>query len=114
MRELSTERVEVAGPRGATVMAGEDLGAWMARSGFAAPARRWFSDGGGTVVADQEATWRDLGTGRRGKSVRVATRYRVLGDRVVAVARHDTLAAALEDAGLTGWWRWTTPVSRGC
>jgi len=75
----------------------------MVRSGFAAEPLRWVCGGNGTVVVEQDARRVDRETGReRGRAV-VASRFRVEGDVVSRVVRHDEgLQAALDSAGLAG------------
>lgn len=63
VRELSADRIEVLGPRGAGLMDSGGFGVWMIRSGFSATPRRWFCGGDGTVVVEQAARWEDRATG---------------------------------------------------
>ena len=63
VRELSTDQIEVLGPRGAGLMPSGELAAWMTRSGFSATPRRWFCGGQGSVVVEQSARWEDTTKG---------------------------------------------------
>ena len=94
---LTTERVEIVGPRGAGPADRDMLAGWLARSGFSATSLRWFCGAGGTVVVEQEASWRDGASG-----VRLASQFSVDGTRVSRYVRHDGgLEPALAAAGLT-------------
>jgi len=94
---LTTERVEIVGPRGAGPADREVLADWLARSGFSATSLRWFCGTDGHVVVEQAATWRDGAAG-----VPVASRFLVDAGRVSRYVRHDDgLEPALAAAGLT-------------
>jgi hypothetical protein len=94
---LTTEQVEIVGPRGAGPADREMLAGWLARSGFSARPLRWFCGPDGQVVVEQDARWRE---GARG--VRLASRFRVEGGRVASYVRHDDgLEPALAAAGLS-------------
>lgn len=98
--ELSADQIEVLGPRGAGLMASEELGAWMIRSGFLATPVRWFCGAGGNIVVEQAARWRDRESGAEQGSAVVASHFQVGGGVVARVGRHDDVAAALAAAGL--------------
>lgn len=98
---LTTERVEIVGPRGAGPADREVLADWLARSGFSATSLRWFCGTDGSVVVEQAATWRDGAEG-----VRLASQFLVDGGRhavrIARYVRHDGgLEPALAAAGLT-------------
>lgn len=93
---LTTERVEIVGPRGAGPADREVLAAWLARSGFSATSLRWFCGANGEVVVEQQARW------AAGGDARLASRFHVDGGRVSRYVRHDDgLAPALAAAGLS-------------
>ncbi len=96
---LSTDDVEVGGPRGSGRGAGL-LRDWFGRAGIRLEPRRLFQRGE-TVIVEQEAEWRnretDAATGRE----RPASIFIVRGGRVASVIRHPDLAAAFAAAGLT-------------
>jgi hypothetical protein len=98
---LTTERVEIVGPRGAGPADRELLADWLTRSGFSARSLRWFCGTDGSVVVEQEASWRDGAQG-----VRLASQFLVdahpVAPRVTRYVRHDGgLEPALAAAGLT-------------
>jgi hypothetical protein len=93
---LTTERVEIVGPRGAGPADRQVLADWLARSGFSATSLRWFCGSDGAVVVEQDARW------AAGGAVRLASRFVVDGGRVARYVRHDDgLEPALAAAGLT-------------
>jgi len=57
---------------------------------------------GGTVVAEEAATWRDAGTGETTGAATVATVFKLDGGSVSGIFRYDGLADALRGAGLGG------------
>jgi hypothetical protein len=94
---LTAERVEIVGPRGAGPADREVLADWLARSGFSARSLRWFCGIGGSVVVEQDATWRD-----GAERVRLASQFLVDDHRVTRYVRHDGgLEPALAAARLT-------------
>jgi hypothetical protein len=94
---LTTERVEIVGPRGAGPADREVLADWLTRSGFSATSLRWFCGTDGSVVVEQAASWRDGAEG-----VRLASQFFVDGGRVARYVRHDGgVEPALAAAGLT-------------
>jgi len=94
---LSTDDVEVGGPRGAGH--GSDLlRDWVARAGVHLAARRVFG-GQAVVVVDQVARWRSA-DGQLTDPQDVASVFRTLEGRVSSVIRHPDLSAALHAAGL--------------
>lgn len=95
---LSAPDVEVVGPRGSGY--GHDLlRQWLERAGVTLETRRAFARGD-TVVVAQHGVWRSAETGGEPSGADVASRFRVADGRVVQYARHDTLGAALAEAGL--------------
>ncbi len=101
VRELSAEQIAVLGPRGGGLMPSDELAAWMGRSGFSAAPLRWFCGGDGTVVVEQAARWESRDPGVEHSAVVVASHFRVDGERVGYVGRHEDLTVALDTAGLT-------------
>ncbi|MGH3906692.1 MAG: nuclear transport factor 2 family protein [Pseudonocardiaceae bacterium] len=96
--DLSTEDVEIVGPRG-SVRGRQVLSEWMTRAGFSAEALRWFCGADGGVVVEQNARWTGETGAERGRAV-VASQFIVEGARVARYARHDDLRHALSAAGL--------------
>ena len=94
---LSTEDVEVGGPRGSGHGA-ELVREWFARAGIRLEPLRWFSHES-AVVVEQVAAWR-ADTGGFSEPRMLASVFRVRDDRVASVLRFDELSAALESAGL--------------
>lgn len=91
--------IEVAGPRGSGF--GRPLVVeWLERAGLTMQARRWFCGPDGTVVVEQDATWRDVDTGTPTSAARIASYFEVTGDKVACFARFDDLDTALGAAGL--------------
>jgi hypothetical protein len=102
LQRLTHDEVEIVGPRGAGRADRAVLADWLARAGFSAESLRWFCGAGGTVVVEQHARWIDPLTGADRGQARVASRFRVDGERVARYVRHDDgLGAALAAAGLT-------------
>jgi len=67
---LSSEHIEIAGPRGRGIMDRSVLGEWLGRSGFTSQPLRWFCGADGRVVVEQQAVWHEVGTGQlQGRSV---------------------------------------------
>jgi len=90
---LSTDDVEVGGPRG--IGQGADLlKDWFGRAGIQLTPRRVFQDDD-RVVVDQAATW-----GNAGPPQEVASAFRIRDGLVASVVRHPDLATALQAAGL--------------
>lgn len=102
LEALTTEQVEIIGPRGAGVMDRGVLSRWLTRAGFSATSMRWFCGGNGSVVVEQDAQWRDVATGTVQVRARVASRFLVTETGVARYVRHDDgLESALAAAGLT-------------
>jgi SnoaL-like domain len=92
--ELSSDDVEIGGPRGAS----QGLAAlrdWATESGIRlVPGRIYYHDG--VVVVEQDASWTNApGTANPDDVSKPATAFRVVHDRVTSVYRHDDLATAL-------------------
>ena len=95
---LSTDDVEVGGPRGAG--RGADLlRDWVARAGVHLDPRRIFCRAD-IVVIEQSARWPSA-DGHLADPQVVASIFHVTGGRVSSVIRHPDLAAALIGAGLS-------------
>jgi ketosteroid isomerase-like protein len=89
---LSTEDVEVGGPRGSG-RGVQLLREWFARAGIQLTPRRIYARGR-TVVAEQDAAW------SASDDQRVASLFEVRNGKVQRVARYADLATALQAAGL--------------
>src|SRR5262245_52231941 len=94
----SSGDIEVCGPRGVT-RGQPQLRDWVERTGVHLETERTFARGEIVVVA-QQATWRDQ-AGMTIASGPLAHRFTVSDERVVLIARHEHLADALKEAGLT-------------
>ena len=100
LQQLSTEDVEIIGPRG-SAYGRQVLAEWMDRAGFSAEALRWFCGADGNVVVEQDARWSDPASRAELGRARVASHFAVSGGAVSRYQRHDGLAAALTSAMLT-------------
>jgi ketosteroid isomerase-like protein len=96
--ELSDPDIEVVGPRG-SARGRQVLRDWLGRAGLHLETLRVFASGDVVVVA-QQAVWRSVETGEVVGEGAIASCFRVAGGRVARFARHDSLEAALADAGL--------------
>ena len=95
---LSTDDVEVGGPRGAG--RGADLlRDWVARAGVHLEPRRIFCRGD-IIVVEQSARWPSA-DGHPADPQVVASVFHVTDGRVSSVIRHPDLAAALIGAGVS-------------
>lgn len=90
-----TDPVVVLGPRGAGAITAEAFAEWVERSGIRLAARSWHPVGERLMVVEQEARW----PGDE-EATRVATVFRVSGDRVSAALRLPDLRSALELASI--------------
>lgn len=98
---LSSERVEIVGPRGQGLMDRSVLGEWLARAGFTSRALHWFCGADGRVVVEQQAQWHDVVTGGLQDRLVIGSEFVVRDGRVVRYVRHDDgVADALAAAGL--------------
>ena len=95
---LSSEDVEVVGPRGSGT-GSQLLREWVNRAGIRLQIRRAFHRDD-TVVVEEDAQWRSAETGALSESQVVASVFRVRDGRVISVARYADVAAALHAAGL--------------
>ncbi len=96
--DLSDPDIEVIGPRGSGC-GHQLLRDWLGRAGLSLETRRVFVRGDAVVLA-QHGVWRSVETGEVTGEADLASRFRVDGRRVVQFARHDSLDAALAEAGL--------------
>ena len=96
---LTAPDVTIVGPRGAA-RGHEILREWLAAAGATFETRRTWARGDAVVVA-QRGVWRDRATGAVRGEADVATRFVVRDGRVAELERHDAVADALRDAGLT-------------
>ncbi|MFB9722046.1 MarR family winged helix-turn-helix transcriptional regulator [Planobispora longispora] len=87
--------IVVNGPKGAGPITPGEFADWITRSGVELRPRSWHPIGDGVTVVEQDARWpQDAGW------TRVATVFRVTGDRVSAALRFTDLRAALDFARL--------------
>ena len=96
---LSDPQIVLGGPRGAG-QGHHLLREWVGRAGVQLTPRRIYAHGEQVVIA-QQAVWRDPETGAVTGEREVATRFRVVGQRIAEVVRYDNIAEALAAAGLT-------------
>ncbi|MGD9894426.1 MAG: nuclear transport factor 2 family protein [Dehalococcoidia bacterium] len=95
---LSSDDVEVVGPRGAGRGA-QLLRDWVTRSGIRLELRRLFARDS-TAVAEEVAEWRAPDTSEIVDRQHLATIFRIEDGRVSSIDRRPTLADALHVAGL--------------
>ena len=95
---LSDPEIELVGPRG-SVRGHAPLHDWLGRAGLRLTTLRTFARGP-VVVAAQRGVWHSPETGEVVGEALVASRFRVVAGRVAQFARHDSLGAALAEAGL--------------
>jgi ketosteroid isomerase-like protein len=95
---LSTDDVEVGGPRGSGHGA-DLLRDWLARVRLQMEPLRVFASGD-VVVVEQSARWPSP-DGQETDAQAVASVFRVQDGRVASVLRHPDLPAALQAAGLS-------------
>lgn len=95
---LSSDDVEIGGPRGST-RGGQLLREWFARARVSLePMRTFHRDE--TVVVEQRATWQVPEAHTGTDSQTVASVFFVQDGQVTSVIRHADLASALEAGGL--------------
>ena len=96
---LSTEDVEVGGPRG--VGKGVDLlRDWVARAGIRMEPLKWHAQGNSVVVLER-AQWQTP-DGESTQLQEVASVFRVEDGRVISIIRYADFEAALDAAGMQG------------
>lgn len=83
--------IVVLGPKGAGPITPEQFAEWVARSRITLTPRSWHPVSERLMVVEEDATWPDS-TG----PTRVATVFRVAGDKVTASLRLPDLKSALE------------------
>ncbi len=86
-----TDPVVVLGPKGAGPITPDEFADWVMRSGISLTARSWHPVSERLMVVEQDATWP-----ANEAPARVATVFRVTGDRVSASLRLPDLRAALD------------------
>ncbi len=86
-----TDPVVVSGPQGAGPISPAEFADWVVRSGIRLVPRSWHPVSDRLLVVEQDATWPG-----GGRPSRVATVFRVTGDRVSAALRLPDLRAALD------------------
>lgn len=92
---LSSDDIELGGPKGATQGLAA-LSEWASAAGITLkPGKMYVHDG--VVVAEQEASW----ASEPGTTHNVASAFRVVHDQVTSTFRHDTLTAALAATDLS-------------
>lgn len=83
--------IVVLGPKGAGAITPEQFAGWVKRSGITLIPRSWHPVGDRLMVVEEDASW----PGSR-RSTRVATVFRVHGEKVTAALRLPDLTSALE------------------
>jgi hypothetical protein len=107
---LATGDVEVGGARGSG--SGSDLlREWVGRARAEITPLRWFAKDD-VVVVEQEAVWYNRAGEDMGRRM-IVTTFRVEGDRIGGIYRHDDLAAAVTIAGLDASHEIDAPRSSG-
>ena len=96
---LSDPEVVLVGPKGRAT-GHQTLREWVGNAGIVLENQRFFGRGE-AVVAAQVARWPKHEGTDGAEPVPVATAFRVSDGRITRVARHDNLADALADAGLS-------------
>ena len=96
---LSTDDVEVGGPRGSG-RGSSLLADWFGRTGITIVPLRYFARGP-VVVVDQDATWHIPGSESPAAPQRVASAFTIHDGQVASVIRYPTLDDALDAVGLT-------------
>jgi ketosteroid isomerase-like protein len=95
---LSSDDVEVGGPRGAG-RGSQLLRDWVARANIQLEPGQAFQRGE-TVVVEERARWRSAESGELSEPQTVASVFLVRDERVASVVRHPDLSAALQAGGL--------------
>ncbi|HWD78425.1 MAG TPA: hypothetical protein VG497_06080, partial [Kribbella sp.] len=89
--EVVSDPVVVLGPKGAGPITPDGFADWVERSGIKLMPRSWHPISDGMMVVEEDATWPDTP-----RPTRVATVFRVTGDKVSAALRLPDLKQALE------------------
>lgn len=87
--------IVVLGPKGAGPITPEQFAEWVERSGITLIPRSWHPISARLLVVEEDATWPESKA-----PTRVATVFRVAGDRVTAALRLPDLKSALELASV--------------
>ncbi|HEY3509951.1 hypothetical protein [Kribbella sp. NPDC051137] len=95
--EVVSDPVVVLGPKGAGPITPDGFADWVERSGIKLMPRSWHPISDRMMVVEEDATWPDTP-----RPTRVATVFRVTGDKVSAALRLPDLKQALELAYI---WR---------
>lgn len=83
--------VVVLGPKGAGPISAEQFAEWVERSGITLVPKSWHPVSARLIVVEQEASWPG-----GGDATRVATVFRVSGEKVTAALRLPDLRSALD------------------
>lgn len=89
--EVVSDPVVVLGPKGAGPITPDGFADWVERSGIKLMPRSWHPISDRMMVVEEDATWPDAP-----RPTRVATVFRVTGDKVSAALRLPDLKQALE------------------
>jgi hypothetical protein len=89
--EAVGDPVVVLGPKGAGPITAEQFAEWVERSGIKLVPRSWHPVSERLMVVEEDATWPESTA-----PARVATVFRVAGDKVTACLRLPDLKSALE------------------
>ncbi|WP_433006924.1 hypothetical protein [Kribbella sp. CA-294648] len=87
--------IVVLGPKGAGPISPAQFAEWVERSGIKLVPKSWHPVGERFMVVEQEASWPDPA-----KPTRVATVFRVSGEKVTAALRLPDLRSALDLASI--------------
>lgn len=87
--------IVVLGPKGAGPITPEQFAEWVERSGIKLTPRSWHPLSERLMVVEEDATWPESKT-----PTRVATVFRVVGEKVTASLRLPDLKSALELASI--------------
>lgn len=94
-RQKVSDPLVVNGPRGAGAISAADFADWIIRSGIHLRPVNWHPVAERIVVVEQDATWPEAP-----EPARIATMFRLTGDRVSAALRFPDLPQALAFASL--------------
>ena len=98
LERLSTDDVELVGPRGTTT-GREHLGEWVGRARARLDDRRWWCGGDGAVLVEHDATWHDAQGAPIGNQV-IWSAFEVREARVSRFARYDAQESAFRATGI--------------